>query len=542
MRRQSWIALAWIGSLTAQLALGAGIRSLRASGNGAEAYLVTDQPRKGLVEPVSGRLFRVSATGGLEQLAGNPPCFALFCLTTADDIAYAEPSSDGRILTYDLNTVCDPAVRCGVGKASTLYPPLPAGATRESGEGHMSPNGRFVVSLAKTGTSESTSIVWSDQQAGVRQSVSLFERASMSTVGRSVSDDGSYLTFTSAGVTVRRGLELLRSPRITGSITNASMDAAGRVVVYEVCCFPASQLRMYRTATNQDTVIAEGGGIYTEPTISSDGNRVAFLFSARGPTGPQAPPQIYLINVGGGAQALTREPGGVQKYALSDDGRFVWYTWGAGAIGRIDIATRETVQVLPPSGSLLASTVGAPGSALAISGSYASDVRFFLNGASAPIIAQGPSGLWIQLPWELPSSGTVALTGETSSPFLPLSAAVELRPRAISYAGGPYHQDWSSAVLYSIPARPGEFIHYYVLGVGPVDHPVASGKPSPSQPLSNAISPPVCDWEVAFAGLAPGLTGFYQLTLRVPNVSADDAQPACLGFHLPSMTVRPLAQ
>jgi hypothetical protein len=79
------------------------------------------------------------------------------------------------------------------------------------------------------------------------------------------------------------------------------------------------------------------------------------------------------------------------------------------------------------------------------------------------------------------------------------------------------------------PARPREVIHFYGSGWGPVDRTVQTGQPTSSDRIYRITLP--CRWratgastepssessfEEAFAGLAPGLVGVYQLDLRIP--------------------------
>jgi uncharacterized protein (TIGR03437 family) len=71
------------------------------------------------------------------------------------------------------------------------------------------------------------------------------------------------------------------------------------------------------------------------------------------------------------------------------------------------------------------------------------------------------------------------------------------------------------------PAKPGEYIAVYLVGMGPTNTPVSSGAPAPSNPLATVTIPPsiTVNGEGAsyiFAGLAPGLVGAYQVNLQVP--------------------------
>ena len=75
----------------------------------------------------------------------------------------------------------------------------------------------------------------------------------------------------------------------------------------------------------------------------------------------------------------------------------------------------------------------------------------------------------------------------------------------------------------------------YASGLGDVSPAVAAGSAAPSSPLSRTVLP--VDLiiggvraEVAFAGLAPGFAGLYQVNAVVPSpVTPGDAVPVTIG-------------
>src|SRR5207244_13463031 len=98
------------------------------------------------------------------------------------------------------------------------------------------------------------------------------------------------------------------------------------------------------------------------------------------------------------------------------------------------------------------------------------------------------------------------------------------------------HQDWRSLVSDQNPAVPGEVIHVYLTGMGPVSGAMQTGVPAPlsgpPQSVRNSYTcslvfatiPPGTDVANApslFAGLAPGFAGLYQLDVRIPQIPAD---------------------
>jgi uncharacterized protein (TIGR03437 family) len=89
-------------------------------------------------------------------------------------------------------------------------------------------------------------------------------------------------------------------------------------------------------------------------------------------------------------------------------------------------------------------------------------------------------------------------------------------------------QHWadSSLITAASPARPGEYVVLYLVGMGQTDYPVATGAASPVNPLARVISAPVVTLggnpvQTLFAGLTPGSVGLYQIDLQVPNVPVD---------------------
>jgi len=77
---------------------------------------------------------------------------------------------------------------------------------------------------------------------------------------------------------------------------------------------------------------------------------------------------------------------------------------------------------------------------------------------------------------------------------------------------------------------PGEYIVFYVAGLGPTDNPVASGSPSPSSPLARPTDKPTltingANVPILFVGLTPTLVGLYQVNFQVPaDTPAGDLQ------------------
>jgi uncharacterized protein (TIGR03437 family) len=79
-----------------------------------------------------------------------------------------------------------------------------------------------------------------------------------------------------------------------------------------------------------------------------------------------------------------------------------------------------------------------------------------------------------------------------------------------------------SLVSSSNPAKPGEFLVMYLVGMGATNPSVASGTASPTMPLGKVTAQPNVTVDsqpatVAFAGLTPGFVGLYQINFQVPK-------------------------
>ena len=79
-----------------------------------------------------------------------------------------------------------------------------------------------------------------------------------------------------------------------------------------------------------------------------------------------------------------------------------------------------------------------------------------------------------------------------------------------------------SLVTTTSPAKPGEYLIMYLVGMGPTNPPVATGAVTPSTlPLAAVTAQPTVTVDsqnanVAFAGLTPGSVGLYQINFQVP--------------------------
>jgi uncharacterized protein (TIGR03437 family) len=103
--------------------------------------------------------------------------------------------------------------------------------------------------------------------------------------------------------------------------------------------------------------------------------------------------------------------------------------------------------------------------------------------------------------------------------------------------------------LFSHPAKLGDTLTIYALGLGLTDQNVADGAASPTSPLANVpvsyftigggFDYPVQDGAILFAGLAPGFVGLYQINMTIP-MDAPVGNSVGLQLHQGSATSNPV--
>jgi len=150
-----------------------------------------------------------------------------------------------------------------------------------------------------------------------------------------------------------------------------------------------------------------------------------------------------------------------------------------------------------------------------------------VGGLSAPLFYLSDGQLDVQIPSELaPNQQYPILVSANGAVTLPDQLAiVPLQPTVDALADGTLvaqHGVDFSLVTSSSPAKPGELLVIYLLGMGPTNPPVASGAAAPSNPLAQVTTQPMLtvDGETAnvyFAGLAPTFAGLYQVDFYVPS-------------------------
>jgi uncharacterized protein (TIGR03437 family) len=159
-----------------------------------------------------------------------------------------------------------------------------------------------------------------------------------------------------------------------------------------------------------------------------------------------------------------------------------------------------------------------------------------MEGFSAPLFFVSPAQINFQVPWEVQgrtSAGLTLTAGGTS-----VTATVSISSTAPAIFSTNSTGRGQGAILTSTqeiaaargaisgrttrPARRGEYISIYCLGLGLVSNTPRTGLAAGANPLSQAVTQPGVSIggvqaTVTFAGLAPSFVGLYQVNARIPD-------------------------
>ena len=168
------------------------------------------------------------------------------------------------------------------------------------------------------------------------------------------------------------------------------------------------------------------------------------------------------------------------------------------------------------------------------------DVQVFLNDQPVPIYFASNGQVNFQVPFEAQLGDGLMRIDRGGQRGNNVSVRIlPSLPRLLRFFNGPYgivvNQDGSFPVPASLgipnsrPARAGETLVIYALGLGQTSPPVVSGASSPADPLARVPSPggprvffgalalpSGVPAEPSYVGLTPGFVGLYQINVTVP--------------------------
>ncbi|MBC7924544.1 MAG: hypothetical protein H7039_02710 [Bryobacteraceae bacterium] len=478
-------------------------------------------------------------------------------------------SSDGQIVSFVGQKDCSFGTPCAVTveRWETTVRFADGTENKFPGSARLSANGRYALAQSSRlwGVEFSPDVAWVNVRTG-QSVVSSLSKLAVSG-SRPVADDGSTVRRVPGGFELwRPGFDPFRptETKPLSGLPNAGpilLSSDARVVITNI----SSGMVAYDIASGLITPISPSPG-EVPLDISEDGSAVLLRDAAS-----------YRVfrRDGSGFRDLTF-PDSVREIILSGDGKMVFAIVDGSAIVRIEVATGRVSPVVPTTPFGLARTDGPPSGQNVTRGSVlrlisAGDPRFgpeqyllpghpattaSFGGQSWPVLASDPNGASVQVPWEAPLDADpnyVQLKLKPANEASPFEAAWILLGVVKVVANFPEwfltqtsrttsvlaaHEDFGSLVSPASPARAGEVIHVYGTGFGEVTPVVPTGQPAPGNPLSRVTGDLQCRLgqsgreplpvEVFFAGLAPGLTGIYQLDLRIPTaVSGPEGRLTC---------------
>ncbi len=515
---------------------------LATTDNGSQIYFSTSQVLRGSGEVMNPKIFRLDSNGLalVEQRAqdGVPNFTNFFQLTSAD------VSGDGTVQVINADRPCNGGSACVHFERWSWT--ISSSGEKSTGSGHarISRNGRYAVIWGTAGFPSNNLLTLLDRVGKAYSVLSNATYAGMQS-GRAITADGGVLILRQGALSLWRGAREVRI--LTAEVPiSAVIDDGATTLIYETADHRSRQLRLgggSEVALNSDMFARDA-------QISADGQIVMFTaFSRYLPFGQQLFAQYAD---GTGFRQISADADGIVQATLAGTGWVAYASTGIGRVIGIDVRTGSNFEFLPASPSIQLARGGfAPGSAIRIFGKgfggvpYIAlqplpllfrDVQVLLDGTAMPIHVVSPTEVRIQLPWELtpPAAGTVRparlIVQIGDSPF---DAAVDVNLAAIDPRAEPVtppgfaeeqiaiHEDYSSPVSSSNPAKAGEIVHIYITGLGAVNPPVATGFGAPLSPLS-LVSPVsiqigAFDAEVLQVRLQPGLLGYYMADVRIPT-------------------------
>jgi uncharacterized protein (TIGR03437 family) len=146
-----------------------------------------------------------------------------------------------------------------------------------------------------------------------------------------------------------------------------------------------------------------------------------------------------------------------------------------------------------------------------------------VNGRLAPLLFVSPGQINAQFPVdaEFGRGGVIVRTGLGQSLTIFMQSS-EAAPQLFTDGGRAIALNQDGTLNSATnAARGGSLVTVFLTGQGPVNPPVLSGLPAPSNPLAEVTLPVIAEIggqpvDVQFLGLAPGFIGLAQANLRVP--------------------------
>ncbi len=532
--------------LLAGLPMLAQFSGLATTTDGSQLYFSSTLRLRGSTESNAPKIFRHGTTFDLvkevlrdDSVPDNTSNFY--------ELIEPQVSGDGKIVAYTSTPECYnlPTVDCQTQFLPNVIggPAIPTHAL-PFGHARLSPDGRYLASccLADAIPVQTGIFDFTAGQSFVVPGVLVGDGL------QAFADGGLVMTANVNSVVIFRQttsswddgtpIALPASPQL------ARLSRDGSTILY----LSGTSLAVHNIASGQEVVLDANASM---PWISDDGKLALYL----APMESGGPLEVFAQNTdGSGRRVIANLPEGFNAITLSGDGTVAYAATPLGRLLRIDVASGATGQLngpiplisdLEPCAFYVSCTLGtgavAPGSDVWLDGSaFGESPSVLVNGVKAPVFVGSDSYARIQIPWQAPVNERISFVVENGNPqpFESVntenSQAIVPVVRMVSYQPGTpgyqvpeiYHQNFLSLVSQSQPVAPNEIVHVYMNGLGPVSPAVATGAKASSQLLSRIVNPMSCavnipmtglsaEVPVEFAGLAPELTGIYQVDIKV---------------------------
>jgi uncharacterized protein (TIGR03437 family) len=470
-------------------------RDLATTSDGSRLFFISALRQHGTTQPLFPKILALDGT--TVSLVYQPPVpgpepFSQY------SVGPLQAASDGAWVVYGTQRNCIGGSSCFLNEQRGAALVTAAGETEALGaNARFSRDGRWLLTYSSPGVM--ASYCWLvDRRTAARTDLLPIARPSSTPV---VMPTGAVLIPAYDRLVLWDGKQ---TRTLAGGAAAAVMDDAATTVVYQER--EGARLRVIDLASGKVWPLGPGNRENFAPALSADGAWVLYLSRIA------TKPQVFLSRRDGSDwRQLTDLAAGVREATLSADGRVAWVAGGDGAVLRVDTHSGAVEQRIAPTPVVLGPLDAAVGSAVIASGSglaAATEVR--VGGRAVESRALGADRLLLQIPWEF-SEGETEL--EVAGGDERFDAAVPFTVRAYSPTTvAAIHEDFGALVTDASPVRPGEILHLYATGLGPVDAAGRTTLPWEWSWLSLGERPA----EVLFAGLAPGLPGFYQVDVRVP--------------------------
>jgi uncharacterized protein (TIGR03437 family) len=270
-------------------------------------------------------------------------------------------------------------------------------------------------------------------------------------------------------------------------------------------------------------------------SISGDGSRV--LYRKTGYLARMGSPYIADTRTGQSQIITLPDAELVSDGTLNGPGTMAFLVTNNGRLLKVTLSTGMIEELIPATTYVKNLYSLVPGSLVHFLGAFAGSAddwkgRILVNNQTMPIVYVRGDEAAVQTPWELGiGSAPFLLDAGDSSAFqqLQMVAIEQISPGFESLAPGQssifpiimIRSDWSE--LFQQQPAPGDIVHLYLTGLGPVAGSVQTGIPASTTALNPILGtlncrfdPQATDAEILFAGLAPGMIGIYQVSLRMP--------------------------